>query len=97
MAPPGWSPSSMRGTAARTSAWPADTLKRKASSKNRGEVSSNGRGMVPPMLLTTTSSRPNSLNAVSAKEAMRSKSVRSPGTTTARRPAASTCLATSRS
>ena len=61
MAPPGWSPSSMRGTAARTSAWPAETLKRKASSKKRGDVSSRGRGMVPPMLLTTMSSRPNSL------------------------------------
>ena len=61
MAPPGWSPSSMSGTAARTSAWPAETLKRKASSKKRGEVSSSGRGMVPPMLFTMMSSRPNSL------------------------------------
>ena len=97
MAPPGWSPSSMRGTAARIRACPAETLKRKASSKKRGDVSSSGRGMVPPMLLTTMSSRPSSAKAVSAREAMRSKSVRSPGTTMARRPVASTCLATSRS
>ena len=61
MAPPGWSPSSMRGTAARTSAWPAETLKRNASSRKRGDVSRKGRGMVPPMLLTMMSSRPNSL------------------------------------
>src|SRR5580658_8272870 len=80
MAPPGCSPSSMRGTAARTRAWPAETLKRKASSKKRGDVSSSGRGMVPPMLLTTMSSRPSSVKAVSARDAMRSKSVRSPGT-----------------
>ena len=94
MAPPGWSPSSIRGTAARTRACPAETLKRKASSRNRGDVSSSGLGMVPPMLLTTMSSRPSSLKAVSASEAMRSKSVRSPGTTMARRPVASTCFAT---
>ncbi len=72
MEPPGWSPSSMRGTAARTSACPAVTLKRKASSKKRGEVSRIGLGMVPPMLFTTMSSRPNSLQARSASEAMRS-------------------------
>ncbi len=37
----------MRGTAARTRACPAATLKRKASSRKRGEVSRSGRGMVP--------------------------------------------------
>ena len=64
MAPPGRSPSSMRGMPARIRAWPAETLKRKASSRKRGDVSSSGRGIVPPMLLTMMSRRPNSFHAV---------------------------------
>ncbi len=95
--PPGWLLSSMRGMPARIRAWPAETLKRKASLRKRGDVSSSGRGIVRHMLLTMMSRRPNSFHAVSAREALRSKCVRLPGTTMARRLAASICLATARS
>ena len=70
-APP--SPSSMSGGAAR-SAWAVDTLKWNARSKRPIAVSEKGRGVVPPTLLTTTSSRPNSSRAVVAREATTSRS-----------------------
>src|ERR1039458_110481 len=86
IAPPGASPSSIRGTAARTRAWPAPTLKWKASSRKRVEVSSRGRGMLPPRLLTMMSTRPSCSCAVWGSEGIRSTSERSPTTTTPRRP-----------
>ena len=52
-------PSSMIGTAARVRAWAVSTLKLNARLMNPVEVSSSGRGVVPPTLLTTMSSRPN--------------------------------------
>ena len=67
-----------------------DTLKWKACSRRPGEVSMNGRGMAPPTLLTTRSSRPKASRARSTRPATASRSLRSAGTATARRPAAST-------
>ena len=71
-----------------------DTLKWKACSRRPGEVSMNGRGMAPPTLLTTRSRRPKASRARSTRAATASRSLRSAGTATARRPAASTCSAT---
>ncbi len=48
----------------------------------------NSLGKVPPTLLTTVSRRPNSSNAAWARPATASVSLRSAGTTSARRPAA---------
>src|SRR3954447_6645628 len=85
---------SICGTAARVSAWAVETLKWNASSRYAGSVSSSAFGIVPPTLFTTMSSRPNSSYAASARPATASRSIRLAGTTRARRPAASTSLAT---
>ena len=50
--------------------------------------------MAPPTLLTTMSSRPNASMAACASPAAASRSLRSAGTTAARRPAASISRAT---
>ena len=55
--------SNINGTATRFRACAVVTLKWKASSRYSGVVSRNGRGIAPPTLLITTSSRPNSLRA----------------------------------
>jgi hypothetical protein len=90
-------PSSMSGTAARVRAWAVATFQENSRIIRSGDVSRNGRGMVPPTLLTTTSTRPSSALAMPASEATASRSLRSAGTTTARRPAASTSAATASS
>ena len=82
------------GTAARVRLCAVATLNSKARLRCRGAVSRKGRGMAPPTLLTTMSSRPNALTAASARPAAASRSLRSAGTTTARRPAASISWAT---
>ncbi|SKT83098.1 Uncharacterised protein [Mycobacteroides abscessus subsp. abscessus] len=85
------------GTAARRSACPLRTLKENASARSSLVVSKKGFGMVPPTLLTTTSSRPNRSTAFCASAAEASVSDRSATTTSAWRPAACTFAATSRS
>jgi hypothetical protein len=70
------------------------TLNWKASARWRGFVARNGRGSAPPTLFTTMSSRPNSATAAAGSPATASRSVRSAGTTSARRPAAATSWAT---
>ena len=95
--PPGSRPSSISGTAAWVRAWAVETLKWNASSRWRALVRTNSRGIDPPTLLTRMSSRPKAARAASARPAAASRSLRSAGTTAARRPAASICLATSTS
>ena len=73
------------------------TFQRSAPSKAFSVVSMNAWGMVPPALLTTMSMPPSSATAASTSFAMPSRDPRSPSTTTAFRPSASICAATSAS
>src|SRR5215467_9920362 len=82
------------GIAAWVSACATATLKWNAASRCRGLVAGNGRGIAPPTLLTTMSSRPKASAAALASPAAASRSLRSAGITRARRPAASTWAAT---
>ena len=89
--------SSISGTAAEVSAWAVITLKVNASRKSLVDVFSSGPGMVPPTLLTTMSSLPNSSTAAAARPAVASGWARSPTTMCARRPVARICAATASS
>ena len=89
--------SSIVGTAARVRAWAVATFHENSRMSRLGDVSRNGRGIVPPTLFTTMSMRPSSRAAISASPATASRSLRSAGTTTAFRPSASTCSATASS
>jgi len=64
--------SNMSGTAAEVSACAVTTLKVNASRKFFVDVFSSGPGMVPPTLLTTMSSLPNSSTAAAASPAVAS-------------------------
>src|SRR5262245_12151615 len=91
-------PSALLASRCGTAAWvrlcATTTLNRNAFSRCRGSVARNGRGSAPPTLLTTMSSRPKASTAAAASPAAAPGSLRSAGTTTARRPAASTSRAT---
>lgn len=89
--------SSINGTAAVVRACAVATLNVKASRMSFVEVLNRAFGMVPPTLLTTTSSFPNASTAWSASVAVSSGRARSATTTWARRPVAPTCAATSSS
>jgi len=95
--PPSAPPASRCGTAAWVRLCAVTTLNRNAFSRCRGVVARNGRGIAPPTLLTTMSSRPKASTAAGARPAAAAGSLRSAGTTTARRPAASTSRATAAS
>ena len=74
------------GAAALLSTNAVVTLKWNERSRKPGLVSRNGRGIVPPALLTTMSSRPNSSTVRSTMPVTASLSLTSVGSTSARRP-----------
>jgi hypothetical protein len=73
------------------------TLKWNERSRKPALVSRNGRGIVPPALFTTTSTRPNSPVAAATISSTASLSFTSVGSTSASRPNPRTSAATSSS
>ncbi len=86
----------MPGRKARQASIVPVTLTRRVSSHSSSGISTSGAlGPPMPLLLTSTSTRPNSPTAACAAASIDAGSRRSIATTRARRPAVRTCSATS--